>query len=565
MKKQILAGLLLVLVGAGSQSAIEAQRRESGKTPATKAHGGAGASRNGEFAVTEGVTAAQLKDYLDFIASDEMEGRDTPSRGLNLTAKFIALHLSRWGLKPLGTDGSFLQKFGLQQRQLFPDQTSVAFNGQALKMGDDFIAQSYPGGGSGQLVFVGHGFVVKAKNVDAYQGVDVKDKIMIVADAYPKNVTHLDLRGRKIGVDFDRPEHYASTHGAKAVILIPNSSILNSWEARYQDSLSPTQLVPENPELSRRVPTILASAKLVAALFQGEQLDYETIKKQMNEGAFGPSFNLDPNKQLTVNIGAKVETIATQNVVGLLEGSDPVLKEEYVAIGAHYDHVGDSPQSGCIPSTADDTICNGADDDGSGTAAVLAIAEALAQGTARPKRSIIFIWHAGEEKGLWGSQYFTENPPVPINQIITQLNIDMIGRSKREGDTDQRNLNLSGPNEIYVIGSKIMSTDLGELSDAVNKSYLNLKFNYKYDDPNDSERLFYRSDHYNYAKKGIPIIFYFDGVHEDYHRPSDHADRIDYVKMEKVTRTIFATLWKLSNVPSRPRVDKPVPVQLSGN
>src|SRR5262249_52964470 len=155
-------------------------------------------------------------------------------------------------------------------------------------------------------------------------------------------------------------------------------------------------------------------------------------------------------------------------------GSDPALKNEYVAIGAHYDHVGvGRPVNG-------DAIYNGADDDGSGTVSVLAMAEAFVRGP-RPKRSILFVWHAGAEKGVWGSRYINEFPVVPLNQIITQLNIDMIGRSKKAGDTNPANRELTGPNEIYVIGSKMMSTDLGALSEAVNKSYLNLDFNYKYD------------------------------------------------------------------------------------
>jgi Zn-dependent M28 family amino/carboxypeptidase len=140
----------------------------------------------------------------------------------------------------------------------------------------------------------------------------------------------------------------------------------------------------------------------------------------------------------------------------------------------------------------------------------------------------------------------------------------MIGRSKKEGDTNPANRNLTGANEIYVIGSKMMSTALGELSERVNSSYLNLSFNYKYDDPADSERFFFRSDHYNYAQKGIPIIFYFDGVHEDYHRPGDEADKIDYQKMEKVTRTVYMTLWEIANLRERPRVDKQLPTALTG-
>jgi Zn-dependent M28 family amino/carboxypeptidase len=237
-----------------------------------------------------------------------------------------------------------------------------------------------------------------------------------------------------------------------------------------------------------------------------------------------------------------------------------LLKSEYVALGAHYDHVG----SGC-PPVGNDTICNGADDDGSGTTALLGMAEALSKSPTRPKRSVLFVWHCGEEKGLWGSRYFTEFPTVPLDKIVAQVNIDMIGRSKKEGDTNSRNAELTGPDAIYLIGSTMMSTELGELVNEVNKSYLNLAFDTKYDAPGEPNRFFFRSDHYNYARKGIPIIFFFDGTHEDYHRPGDTADKIDYQKMEKVTRTIYMTVWEIANRPARLKVDKPLPTQLGGS
>jgi Zn-dependent M28 family amino/carboxypeptidase len=268
-------------------------------------------------------------------------------------------------------------------------------------------------------------------------------------------------------------------------------------------------------------------------------------------------FELNASKSVTFTIAAKNEKPMTQNVVAVWEGADPVLKNEYVAVGAHYDHIGI-----CEPGTAD-PICNGADDDGSGTTALLGMAEAISHAKQRPKRSILFVWHCGEEKGLWGSRYFTDYPTIPLAQIVTQLNIDMIGRSKKDGDTNPRNATLSGPNQIYVIGSTMMSTDLGKLSETVNKSYLNLQYDLRYDDPNDTNRFFFRSDHYNYARKGIPIIFFFDGVHEDYHRPGDEAQKIDYEKMEKVARTIYMTLWEVANLPVRPKVDKPLPAQLT--
>lgn len=549
MKRHILAILLLSCAVAVSQPFAQAQRKQDKAKPAA-------APAIGQFGNVEAITAAQLKDYLYFVASDEMEGRDTPSRGLDLTAKFIALNLSRWGVKPVGTDGTYFQKIALTSRRLAPEQTVASVSGQSFKIGEDFIAQFYPGSANGQIVYVGHGYVIKSKNINAYEGVDVKDKIMLVVNSYPKGVTNQDFRG-KAGEENLRPDEYARAHGAKGIIEIPNPSAITFWEQRYKASLNPTRPAPESPQRSDRVPTILASEKMVNAILQGEKIDYETIKKQMSEGAVSGAFAL--NKQAEFTVAAKVETISTQNVVGVIEGADPQLKNEYVAIGAHYDHVG-------MRATGDgDRIFNGADDDGSGTVATLAIAEALAKSPQRPKRSVLFVWHAGEEKGLWGSEYFADHPAVPINQIITQLNIDMIGRSKKAGDTKPLNVNLTGPNEVYVIGSKVMSTELGNVSEEVNNSFLKLAFNYKYDAPNDPERFFFRSDHFNYAKKGIPIIFYFSGTHEDYHRPTDHPDKIDYEKMEKVTRTIFATMWKLANAPSRPKVDKQLPPALMGN
>ena len=248
----------------------------------------------------------------------------------------------------------------------------------------------------------------------------------------------------------------------------------------------------------------------------------------------------------------------TLRFVAIWEGSDPVLKNEMVAIGAHYDHVGVNPNA-----RGEDKIWNGADDDGSGTVAVLSIAEALAKAPKRPKRSVLFVWHTGEEKGLWGSEYFNKFPTVDIKKVITQLNIDMIGRSRKPDNTDPRNKDLSGENEIYVIGSEMMSSALGAVTKGTNDGYLKLGYNYRYDDPKDTNRFFFRSDHFNYAVNGIPIVFWFDGVHEDYHQAGDHPDKIDYQKMEKVTRTIFLTLWELTDLKQRPAVDKQLPPELT--
>ncbi len=238
----------------------------------------------------------------------------------------------------------------------------------------------------------------------------------------------------------------------------------------------------------------------------------------------------------------------TYNVIGIVEGTDPVLKDEYVLIGAHYDHVG-------MRTTGDDKIFNGADDNGSGTVALLEMAQALASGP-KPKRSVMFVWFSGEEKGLLGSEFHAANPTVPLDKIVTVLNLDMIGRSWTPDMGEALKNQVSAADGVFVIGSKLMSTRLGQISEDVNKSFLKMKFDYKYDDPSDTQRLFYRSDHYSYAKRGVPAIFYFDGIHPDYHRVTDEVAKIDWAKLEMVTKTVFATAWTVAMEKERPKVDK---------
>ncbi|MDT5060795.1 MAG: hypothetical protein QOH63_1254 [Acidobacteriota bacterium] len=539
---------------------LQAQRK-SGTTAAGVAPSSALATSR---KLADQITAAQMKDYLYFIASDEMEGRDTPSRGLDTTAKFIALNLSRWGLKPAGDNGTYFQRIALQRLKLDAANTHAEINGQTFNYGEDLLAQPVSGTVSAPLVFVSHGWVIKSKNIDPYQGIDVKDKIVVfLGGGLPKGVSFADLSSDKKGVDWIQPDTYAETHGAKGIISIPNKQTLSNWERLRQNATTSGITSVEKfqkPGEGPKIPRISLSEKALTALLQGEK-QTAAIMLNRDEAETVKPFDFSADKKVSLTVATKSEQVFTQNVVAVVEGRDSVLKGEYVALGAHYDHVGTgAPGGGRRPSAkgdTSDTIWNGADDDGSGTTALLAIAETLGKNPP-PKRSVLFVWHCGEEKGLWGSRYFTENPTIPLDKIVTQINIDMIGRSKPEGDTNPDNAKLSGPNEVYVIGSKMMSTQLGELSENTNHAYLNLTLNYKYDDPKDPNRFFYRSDHYNYAKKGVPIIFYFDGEHEDYHRPGDEPQKIDYQKMEKVTRTVFVTMWELANMTTRPRVDKPL-------
>lgn len=502
------------------------------------------------------VTAEQLRDYLAFIASDELEGRDTPSRGLNTAAQFIATLLSRWNVKPAGEDGTYYQLIGLRQTTVDQFASTADIDNQHFGYGDGFIAQPAAGSVSAPMVYVGHGYRHAAKNINPYKGIDVKGKIVVYSDMMPKGTTFRDFPSAQRGTAWDSPASFAERNGAKGLIVLPSFRTLARWDASKKRSLDRGQMVMEKfaTDIEERLPTITASVRMMEAILRGEEMRAEDILSRALAGDPAPSFVLDEGKMASFAVGVKTQQHTTRNVIGMIEGSDTVLKSEYVALGAHYDHVGiGSP-------VANDSIYNGADDDGSGTVAVLAIAEALARGE-RPKRSILFAWHTGEEKGLLGSRYFTTYPTVPIAKIVTHLNIDMIGRSKPDGDTHPAREELSGPKEIYVVGSRMMSTELGLLSDGLNRSYLNLAFNYRYDDPADRNRFFFRSDHYNYAIKGIPVIFYFSGVHEDYHQPSDSFDKIDFGKMESVTRTIGATAWEIANRPARLKVDKALPAE----
>lgn len=494
------------------------------------------------------ITAEQMKDYLTFIAADELEGRNTPSRGLDIAAKFIAAHLSRWGYKPAGDNGTYFQRIPLRGGKVDAANTYAEINGQTYKYGTDVLANNGNTKASGSLVYAAHGWVIKSKNIDAYQGLDVKGKIVVIKGGLPQGVTLADLQQDREALD---PSAAAKANGAVGIIVLPTQQTLNNWERSrsFQERERFTMGQAANNDAT--LPSIVVSMQVAQKLFEGE------AKNPLTDANIG-AFDLSADKKATISVANPISTTYTQNVVAVLEGSDPKLKNEYVAIGAHYDHVGINLNA----PAGTDNIFNGADDDGSGTVAILAMAEAFAKAAKKPKRSIIFVWHAGEEKGLWGSRYFTDNPTVPLESITAQINIDMIGRSKKEGDTNQANKMLTSTNEIYIIGATMMSTTLGDLSDTVNNSYLKLGFNKHYDAPNDPERLFFRSDHYSYARKGIPVLFFFDGVHEDYHKVGDHVDKIDFQKMEKVTRTVYVLAWSVAELPVRPAVDKPLPEQL---
>ena len=582
----------------------------------------------GSYGNTGAITADELSTYLHFLASDQLEGRNTPSRGYDTASLYIASHLREWGVKPLGsTTGTtgplqaYFMPIELVSNQLNPAGMKLTvtapavtgrggFGGPAAAGPRDFEYGSewslgggafggFGGGRGGggatdpveiagaQLVFVGNGYVINKTAADPYKGLDVKGKVMVVA-GLPAELAALQAAGRgggrggaapnPLGVentDFVTPQGYASKHGALGIIMVPSfqqlSAMANPAAGRGAGPNGPPfQVVKFQAGRPAAVPTITAGVALTNALFQGEKLSGAQVFEGGAAGAKLDSFPLNAEKKVAIQTAVTKTPGSTQNVIGMIEGRDPVLKNEYVVISAHLDHTG-------LAAAGGDMINNGADDDGSGSVAVMAIARAYALGAAkgiRPKRSIIFLWVAGEEKGLWGSQYFAQFPPVDITKVVADLNIDMIGRSKPQGYTDPPAYKLVEPGEVFVVGPRVSSDEMGAIVRRVAAEVGKLTINDFYDttapdathdnagpQPN-GQRIFYRSDHYNFAKVGIPVAFYTTGLHPDYHRVTDSPDKIDYTSMETITRNVAAAGWVIGNAATRPKLNAKLPERL---
>jgi Zn-dependent M28 family amino/carboxypeptidase len=309
------------------------------------------------------------------------------------------------------------------------------------------------------------------------------------------------------------------------------------------------------------------------SLFQGEKISGAQAFSATETNAKLDTFELNSIKKLAIHLAVHSQPGHAENVVGILEGSDPVLKDEYVIMSAHLDHIGLS-----APLPDGHNVNNGADDDGSGSTGLLGIAHAYAEGVAkgiRPKRTLIFLWNGGEERGLWGSQYFTEFPPIDLSKAVADLNMDMIGRTKNPNSVDPNPQHLLvDPGGVLLIGPNISSDDLENTIETVNNGYQKLKIDHFYDvtapdathdnlgpQPR-GQRIFYRSDHYNFAKMGIPIAFFTIGLHVDYHRPTDTPEKIDYHEIQIISKTVAAVGWELANQPGRPKLKEKLPDDL---
>jgi len=509
------------------------------------------------FAVAQqsSITPESLRTWLTYLASDELEGRATFSEGLGLAAAYIADQLKQAGVKPGGDNGSYFQRVEvLGIRSTNRSSVTVEVNGQkrtfTASEGVRFPANV---GGKRSLVFnqvefVGYGLNLDA-NHDDYKGIDANGKAVVwlgsrgPRDADPQQAGRL-LRARAT---------YALEEMGAAAAIAPPTDPQTGQRAAGAPPQQPqggrgVVLQPDFTTTQRLdaeiAPSITSSDEFLEFLFSGADVKYSDLKTMAQQQEPLPRFTLK-GVTLTFDIDADYQVVTTRytrNVVGIVAGNDNRLKDTYVAFGAHYDHTGYS--QGVLPNNQTDRINNGADDDGSGTATLIGLARAFARGP-KTKRSLIFVWHSGEESGLWGSRYFADHPTVPIDKIVAQLNMDMIGRNRNNLEAES--------NTVHMVGSDRISTELHNLMIDANASLSKpMTIDFTLNDPTDPERVYYRSDHYSYAAKGIPIVFFTTNLHPDYHRPGDQVEKIQFEKMARIGQLMYETGRRIANLDHAP-------------
>lgn len=507
------------------------------------------------------ITRAGLRRDVDYLASDALRGRETPSPGLDSAAAYVIRRLTQLGLQPAGDSGTYRQHYAIRTLTIDTTASALEIAGKQLRYGSDFLIYNFSSAAdlNAPLVYVSHGFRIPGKGIDPYAGLDVRGKILLAdgPGALPRNETYESLG--TLGVDWFLPHDEAQRRGALAVVYIPSARMLRLWE-RLHESESSTRYRELDPVvvsayMAPRTPSVLVRPQMLEPLFQGEEHGLAELQARAARGDFAPSFALTPDKQVQLRLALAATALARPyNVVARLEGSDPTLKAEVITMAAHLDGAVDTePVKG-------DSIYNAADDNASGSAGLLAIAEAMTRAP-RPKRSVVFIWDTGEETGLWGTRYFVSQPMAPLSNIVLHINVDMIGRTKQPGSNAEGEEQLSGPNEVFVVGPRVLSTELDSLVEQTNRAYLNLRLNHRFDVAN-HEFFYPRTDASPFLERGIPTIDFFTGEHADYHMPSDEAQKLDAGKMEQVARTVFVLAWRIADAAVRPVLDKGIPASV---
>ncbi|HUR22159.1 MAG TPA: M28 family peptidase [Vicinamibacterales bacterium] len=536
-----------------------------------------------------------LREWLTYLSSDELQGRQLFTEGYGNATQFVAERLREMGVKPMGDNGTYFQ-IVKQKGYRITNNSSVTVEASGkppvtFKNGEGVNFTTNVGGPQtltfNGVEFVGYGIAMADPPHNDYKGRDAKGKLVVWMGAGPATLTGanrvlgarsryaIETMGAKAALGFAPAaapmtpaevalaEAQAALQQANAAVAQAQAALMQARTGRggrggaggrggrggapaVQADLTTVQRVD-----NLVIPQITGDERLFEAIFAGAPTNFAALKAASDKGDPLPTFSV-PGVKVTLNVNNTYEVISTQltkNVVGMVEGIDPVLKKTYVMFGAHLDHVGyrtAAPAPGgraggaaATPGREPDLIFNGADDDGSGSTGLLGIAKAFATGP-KPKRSVIFVWHSGEESGLQGSRYMADFPVVPMDAIQAQFNIDMIGRNRDD---------LPGEaSTVYVIGADRISTDLHNVVvDANLGTREPLQLNYEYNDPRDPNSFYTRSDHYSYASKGIPIAFFFTGTHPDYHGAGDTVDKIIFPKMQRITQMVYEAGFNVAN------------------
>lgn len=481
------------------------------------------------------ISGSNLKTYLTVVSSDDMEGRETGTEGQRKAAAYIESQFKAIGLtSPAGLKG-YQQMYPLYQDSLKTADLSIG--GKAAVFGKDFIIPlntNEDGKFRGrEIIFVGYG--IDDPKYNDYEGLDVKGKVVVFFLGEPKKDGKYIITETNRGSEWTYPGLSkkvvaAAARGAVGALVI--NTRLESFSERAVNSSKKTGVYyPRNNEDVKQINFALLSHAFAKNIIGNNFDTLLTMSKQAD--VIGKQW-ADVKKTKVGYEFKKLRTIIeASNVIGVLEGTDK--KDEYVFLTGHYDHLG----------MHNGQIYNGADDDGSGTCAVIEMASAFAKAKAAghgPRRTIVFMTVSGEEKGLWGSEYYSDHPVFPLDSTTVDLNTDMVGRVDTERQT------ADSLNYVYVIGHDKLSSDLAIINEAANNKYTQLVLDYKFDDPNDKERIYFRSDHYNFARKGVPILFFYDGMLKaDYHKPTDTIEKINFELYEKRVRMIFYTAWDIAN------------------
>ncbi len=504
------------------------------------------------------ITSSELENHVKFLASPFMKGRMNGDETLNIAANYLAIQASLLGLKPANGD-SYLQPFTITHKKADPSKTFIQIiseKGDTSRLNDPFF-HIIPQGPAqldveGDLIFAGYG--IRTSNYNDLENLDIKNKIVLVMDNGPVNDEQKQLLSKEFygEMGFQYKIGALLSPGPKAVLFVPDPASghgsfdeaipgLSGYLSNAMSLKGEKETV--NPVMAMLPKVIFISRNVADELLKGTGKNLTDLQKEINTTLKPQSFAVE-GKEIIITERIVSEEKVLNNVAGYVEGSDPVRKKEVVIFSAHYDHIG----------AQGNQVNAGADDDASGCAALLEMAEAFAGLKKKPLRSVLFLWVAGEEIGLFGSQSYVNNPLFPLEETVSDLNMDMIGRVREEADSTTATP-MTGPDEVFVITGGQSKELTAIANEADSRSRLN--FDYSLSGRGHPLQLFSRSDHYNFIKHDIPVLFFTTGLHSDYHTPGDVVNKLNFAKMELVTRTMYDIGFTVANRKERIVVDNP--------